>query len=83
MPKQQVIPMSHEGALNEYFGGIKGLAKKPLPFKCKCGETIFSIQAGIDVLIRPIMTLADCYTHIKTDHHESIRNLKKLKKIKT
>ncbi len=63
-------------ALNNYFGGVSGLAQQSLPFKCKCGSTRYPNKLGESV---DMMNIGDCFLHIRRIHKERIKRTKKVK----
>lgn len=65
--------MTYEESIKNYFGGVKQLAKQTLPYTCKCGDNTFPQKKdGIPMEI-PMMSIPDCYRHIRRRHKESIQ----------
>jgi hypothetical protein len=76
--------MTFQQAINEYYGGVHGVAKMSLPFTCKCGnknykKTIikFGKQEKVEI---PVMKLPDCFKHIRTVHRVRIEGYVEEKK---
>lgn len=65
--------LTYTTALDSFFGGIHGLARQSLPFKCKCGDTTFpeKFQGGVQYI--PIMKPEECFKHIRRVHKERIK----------
>ena len=70
---QKLPALTYPSAIEIWFGGIKGLAKQPLPFTCRCGDNTYpeKIQGGVRQ--NPIMLLEDCFKHIRRAHKERIK----------
>lgn len=71
--KQQA--MTYEEALTVYFGGLNGLNKQAIPFTCKCGERNYSHKEGAQVINMPILSVSDCFAHIRKNHKERIKKI--------
>lgn len=72
--RQKAEALTYESAFINYFGSVKEIVHKPLPFKCRCGDTSFSLDKKTTEKF-PIMSLEDCFTHIRHDHKERIKKL--------
>lgn len=66
---QKKPPLTFIEAIDEYFGGVQGLAAMALPFTCKCGDNTYPKKE----IQMPIMRERDCYTHIRKRHKEVIK----------
>lgn len=53
------VVLSYDQALNKYFGTVKEIWTKPLPFVCTCGNTVLSEKA--------------IWSHIKRVHKEKLK----------
>jgi hypothetical protein len=65
-------------AIEHFYGGVHGLAKSALPFKCECGMTTYP-QMWIDELgikreaFMPVMNLDDCFKHVRRNHRKRLK----------
>ena len=57
--------LTFEEALLVYFGGLRKLNKSSLPFRCTCKVEV--------------MTLQECFDHIRQQHTERIANPRRKK----
>lgn len=75
MTKETRSTLTHKEALDEFYGGVHGLAKMKLPFTCKCGARQYRKSKKEEMPI-PVMTIPDCYKHIRKGHGEKISKSK-------
>lgn len=81
MSKQQTNPMTYTQALDEYFGGLKALARKPLPFKCRCGGTTYTDENDKGESVeKAILSLTEIYQHIRKNHRERVKTPEAIKR---
>lgn len=74
MARQKEPAMSYEGALNEYYGGVKGLSGMGIPFKCRCGGTTYREKTEDDIEVsKPVMHIEDIFKRIRSVHKERIK----------
>lgn len=75
MARQKEPAMSHETALNLYYGGVHGLSSMPIPFKCKCGGTTYPAisETTGELVAVPVMHVEDIFKHIRKVHKERIK----------
>jgi hypothetical protein len=79
MSSKQQPPLTYTQAIDEYFGGVKTLAGKSLPFKCKCGSTTYPKKVMDKKLDMPttkefaILSIPECFLHIRKSHKERIK----------
>jgi len=77
MKKKEKQPLlTHAEAIDKFFGGVKELAKQPLPYTCSCGENNFTYRKkDLGMMVEysaPIMSVVDCYKHIR-NHKQRIK----------
>lgn len=74
MARNNEAPITPESAIHIWFGGAKELAKQPFPFTCRCGDNTYPDKdvAGKKV-DKAIMSLAECFKHIRRTHKERIK----------
>lgn len=79
MTRQKEPAMSHETALNTYYGGVKGLSAMGIPFTCKCGGRDYPTVSETtgEMIAHPVMHVEDTFKHIRKVHRERIKKAKK------
>jgi len=66
--------LSFTQAIDMYYGGVHNINRMPLPFTCKCGGKTYTEHPKNDVPVTfPVMTIEDCFAHIRKDHKERIK----------
>lgn len=59
--KSKKEPITHEQAINEFYGGVLKLAESPFPWKCKCkGGKAYSMR--------------ELFEHVTEGHGEKLKS---------
>jgi hypothetical protein len=77
MPSKK-IQLTHTQAIDMFYGGIRGLEKMKLPFKCKCGLTTYpekdkALTMDLDTPVfhnLAVLTVPELFKHIRQIHKE-------------
>ena len=74
---QKTQALTYPSAIETFFGGVKGLAKQPLPFTCRCGDSTYLTKEKNGEswmkFEKPIMSIEECFKHIRRSHKERIK----------
>jgi len=74
--KHDAPVITYQDAIDKYFGGLHKLNKGALPFTCQCGERAYTKRVNKEMVLVPLMTVNDCFIHIRRAHKERIKQTK-------